>query len=84
MAMKYEYSNMEVGGYKICDRCGKRAKTNYGFYYSYRIPTRWGSSQVGLCRKCAAELEGTLTNFFYVCCEEGGTDFAESGVNYEV
>lgn len=63
--MKYEYSNREIGGYKVCDRCEKRCRTNYGFVFHCTIPNQMFNVKRGLCRKCANELTKEIMHFYF-------------------
>ena len=62
--MKYEYSNLEIGGYKVCDLCGKRCRTNYGIEFRCTIPNNIFSVKRGLCRKCANKLTPEIMHFY--------------------
>lgn len=63
--MKYKFSNTEVSCtsedgkrqvYKVCDLCGTKQKSNYGYEVQYAKRGSWAAYRRGLCSKCAAKL----------------------------
>lgn len=63
--MKYKFSNTEEGyvsedgkrqTFKVCDVCGTRQKSNYGYEVQYAKRGSWAAYRRGLCSKCAARL----------------------------
>lgn len=81
---KYEFSNAEIhytingklDAYKACDFCGKLEKSNAGIEYRYQLYGDWGTGRIGLCRKCAKQVQPLVRDFFKNI-EKIGTKIAE-------
>ena len=73
---KYEFTTAQINlpngeGYKVCDICGEKCKSNMGIEMHFRTIGHYGFINRGFCHKCSKKYEKLIDEFFDKLSDKG-------------